>query len=542
MKGSIWKTFEEIAERFSTRTALIYQGTEFSYGELKALSERLAGAMHQMGVGRGDRVIIYMSHCPQWVITWFAVQRLGAVVVPVTHFYGSHDLNYITADSGAQVAFCTDANYANVAEIAEERGLRYIVVTTTSEMLPAWKGALDAKVAEAQQKPLSAGDKVKSYRDLLKGAAEPPAYTAVAPTDLAEILYTSGTTGLPKGVPLSHDVFLQAAEVQRGGSLPLIPVGKDVVLQGSPLYHVLGQNIGLGALLAGDTLVLLPSMSIDTVLQAIDRYRVTTLFGTPTFFRMILEHQDIDRYDLSSLTWCFTGGDYLAPALIERWRNKVGTYIYQGLGATEASGGITQTPAKEETPEGSVGKVLPIWKVKLIDPDTMETVGPPGQGELLISSDCMVRSYWNKPEETAERFLNLEGRLWYRTGDIMRIDENGWAYFLDRSGDIIKHKGYRVVPSKVERVLTEHPAVSAACAIGLPDPDVGEKIKALVVLSKEGPGAQPEELLAWCKERLASYEVPHWIEFRDTLPTSPSGKILRRKVRSEERAKLGLTG
>ncbi|MCR4420093.1 MAG: AMP-binding protein [Clostridia bacterium] len=540
MRASVWETFVEAAERFPARTALIYQGTEFTYAELRSLCERLAGAMCGLGIRKGDRVIVYMSHCPQWVITWFAVQRLGAVAVPVTHFYGSHDLNYITADSGAQVVFCTDANFENVAEIAEERSLRHIVVTTTAEMLPGWRGILDAKVAAAQGKQLPQGEKVKAYVNLLRDGGEAPPYGGIAPGDLAEILYTSGTTGLPKGVPLAHDVFLQAADVQRAGSKPLIPIGRDVVLQGSPLYHVLGQNIGLGALLAGDTLVLLPSMSIDTVLEAIDRYRITTLFGTPTFFRMILEHPTVDQYDLSSLIWCYTGGDYLPPALIDRWQQKVGRYIYQGLGATEASGGITMTPAEGKIPDGTVGKPLSVWKVKLIDPDSMETVGPPGQGELLISSDCMVRSYWNKPEETAERFLTLDGRLWYRTGDILRIDEEGWVYFLDRSGDIIKHKGYRVVPSKLERVLTEHPAVSAACAIGLPDPDVGEKIKALVVLNREGPGVRPEELLAWCKERLASYEVPHWIEFRDTLPTSPSGKILRRKVRTEERQKLGL--
>lgn len=542
MKSSVWECFRETAEKYANHVALIYLGTEYTYGELVGLIERLAGGLESLGVKKQDRVVIYQSHCPQWIISWFALQRLGAVAVPITHFYGPHDLNYILADSGAEVVLCTEANFANVAEVTRERNLRHVVVTNTAEMLPRWKGYVDQKVAETQGRSVPSEEGVIAFQELLEKASAPCAAPEAVASDLAEILYTSGTTGLPKGVPLPHDVFLQAARVQREASEPLIPRGKDVVLQGSPLYHILGQNIGLGALLAGDTLILLPQMDIKAVLEHIDRHRVTTIFGTPTFFRMILEHPDAGKYDLSSLVWCYTGGDYLPPPLIERWRQKFGKYIYQGYGATEASGGITITPAQGEIPEGSVGKVLPIWQTRLVDPDTLEPVPPPGPGELLISSDCMVRYYWNKPEETAERFINLDGRLWYRTGDIMRIEADGWTFFVDRSGDIIKHKGYRVVPSKIERVLTEHPAVAAACAIGIPDPDVGEKIKAFVIPKKDGPTAREEDLLAWCRERLASYEVPHWIEFRETLPTSPSGKILRRQVRTEERRKLGMAG
>ncbi|MCS7281441.1 MAG: acyl--CoA ligase, partial [Desulfobacterota bacterium] len=278
-------------------------------------------------------------------------------------------------------------------------------------------------------------------------------------------------------------------------------------------------------------------MDIEEVLASIDRYRITNMFGTPTFYRMILEHPSIDKYDLSSLMWCYSGGDYLPPAFIARWMAKTGKYIYQGLGATEACGGITMTPGDEEIPEGSLGRVLSIWTAKLVDPDTMEEAKIPGQGELLISSDHMIKGYWNKPEDTAKSFITVEGRLWYRTGDIVRIDEKGWVYFVDRSGDIIKHKGYRVVPSKIEKTLTEHPAIAAACVIGIPDEEVGEKIKGLVIAKAGIKKPEVEELIDWCRNRLAPYEVPHWIEYRDSLPTSPSGKILRRKVRQEEREK-----
>lgn len=537
MSISLWETFENTAKKFGNRAALVFQGTVFTYAELLALVERLAAALERLGIRKQDRAVIYQSHCPQWIIAWLALQRLGAVAVPVTHFYGSRELKYIVMDSGAEYLFCMDANLAEASEVARECKLRYIIVTNAFEFLPPWKELIDQTVANCFSRRIAATGGAVAFGDMIKAgplsAAERPSLRG---EDLAEILYTSGTTGLPKGVPLSHAVFLQAAREQRAASEPLIPIGQDIVLQGSPLYHILGQNIGLGALLAGDTLILLPQMDIEAVLQHIDRYKVTTLFGTPTFFRMILEHPEADNYNLGSLKWCYTGGDYLPPPLIERFRQRFGKYIYQGYGATEASGGIAVTPATGETPEGSVGKVLPVWQVKLVDPDTLEPVPPPGPGELLISSEYMVTYYWNKPEETADRFVRLEGRLWYRTGDIMLVDQDGWVFFVDRSADIIKHKGYRVAPSKIERVLTDHPGVAAACAVGIPDEEVGEKIKALVIPQKDPSlPVTAEELLSWCRERLAPYEVPHWIEFREILPTSATGKILRRLVRSQER-------
>lgn len=534
MQNTVWGVFEEVAERAPHRTALIYLGVEYSYGELRSLAERIAGGLSDLGVKKGDRVIVYLPHCPQWVISWFSIQRLGAVAVPVTHFYGSHDLGYIAEDSGAKVIFCCEGNFSNVEPLWKQGRFEKVIFCNTADHLPWWKELFVEAVSKAKRASRPEG--TVAFDDLLRTHEEAPG-VEVGPEDLAEILYTSGTTGLPKGVPFTHDVFVSCTRTERDTVARVVPRGRAVILQGSPLYHILGQAQGLAGLLAGDTLVLLPRMDIEDVLAHIDRYRITNMFGTPTFYRMILDHPKVDQYDLTSLLWCYSGGDYLPPVLIERWKEKTGKYIYQGLGATEACGGITMTPGDEEIPEGSLGRVLPTWRAKLVDPDTMEEVPFPGQGELLISSDHMIKGYWNKPEETAKSFIERGGRLWYRTGDIVRIDEQGWVFFLDRSGDIIKHKGYRVVPSKVERVLNEHPAVASACVIGIPDPDVGEKIKALVVLRKDAKEPKVEELVQWCKQRLAPYEVPHWIEFRESLPTSPSGKILRRKVRMEEREK-----
>lgn len=535
MVRDCWKTFRETALENTHKTALIYLGTAYTYGEILRLSEGLAAGLFQLGVAKGDRAIIYLPHCPQWVIAWLALQRLRAVAVPVTHFYGERDLRYIAQDSGAQIAFCSESNFQNIVGLLREGILKRLIFVNTSDHCPWWKRLVDDYVKRAVE-TVGPPEGIL-FDELLTKEGETPEVNGDE-NEVMEILYTSGTTGLPKGVPFTHRVFVACSMAERRIVSTVVPYGKAVILQGSPLYHILGQKQGLSSLFFGDTIVLLPRMDIEEVLRSIERYRITSLFGTPTFYRMILEHPAVSCYDMSSLRWCFSGGDYLPPILIERWRERTGAYIYQGLGATETCGAITMTPGDEEIPEGSLGKILPEWEAKLIDPDTGDEVPVPGQGELMVSSPYMIDGYWNKPEETEKSFVKREGKVWYRTGDIVRIDEKGWFFFLDRSGDIIKHKGYRVVPSKVERVFNEHPAVASACVIGIPDAEVGEKIKALVVLHK-GSEVSSEELIEWAKKRLSPYEVPHWVEFRESLPTSPSGKILRRVVRAEERKKLG---
>lgn len=534
MERNVWMAFERVAKEKPYKNSVIYQGTELTYGELLFFAERLGSALYKRGLRKGDRAIIYLPHCPQWLISWFGLQRIGACPVPITHFYATHDIEYIAKDSGAKFIFMCETNFTNVEPLLSKGMFTHAIFTNTSEMLPKWKELTVPDVSKARSQPYP--------RDLLRLDVLLTEEESAPPSDaewkdLAQILYTSGTTGLPKGVPLTHEVYLWSTMEERKTVATVVPHGEAVILQGSPLYHILGQAQGLSGLLFGDTIVLLPRMDIEEVLSSIERYRITNLFGTPTFYRMMLEHPKIDKFDLRSLRWCYSGGDYLPPSLNERWQKRTGKYIYQGLGATEACGGITMTPGDVDIPEGSLGRVLSIWKAKLFDSDTMEEIPIPGQGELYISSDHMITGYWNKPEDTGKSFIKLQGRLWYKTGDIVRIDENGWVYFVDRSGDIIKHKGYRVVPSKVEKVLSEHPSIYAACVIGIPDPEVGEKIKALVVKRQDSPYVDEKELLDWCSKRLTPYEVPHWIEYRDSLPTSPSGKILRRKVRTEEREK-----
>jgi long-chain acyl-CoA synthetase len=291
-------------------------------------------------------------------------------------------------------------------------------------------------------------------------------------------------------------------------------------------------------IVGGETLLLLPRVVLDALMEHIQRYRVTTMFAVPALYRMILEHDRVKFYDLSSLRYCGTGGDVLPPEVGIRWLNTFKTPLYQGYGTTEFCGAICMSYAEDGIPPvGSAGTILSGSRWRLVDPDTLASVPPGEPGELLGTSPYAVKEYWNKPQETKECFIEMDGQTWYRTKDIVRIDEKNRVFYLDRSVDMIKHKGYRIAAAEIERVLQEHHAVLSACAVGVPDEKMGERIKAFVVLKSDSRGVSAYELTKWCRERLAPYKVPQYIEFRDMLPKSKVGKMLRREMRDEERRK-----
>jgi long-chain acyl-CoA synthetase len=310
---------------------------------------------------------------------------------------------------------------------------------------------------------------------------------------------------------------------------------ENIIFGNAPLFHILGQTCSLATLFVGGVLMLQPKVNIDATFEAIERFKATTMIGVPTLYRMMLDHDRIDQYDLSSVLYWYSVGDVLPVEVGKRWQEKFGKPIYQGYGATETCGGVTMCPVNIENPPKSVGRVVPSKRVKLVDPNTLEAVKRGEPGELLVNSDLMVMSYLNKPEEADESFLEIEGRKWYRTADVMSMDEEGNLYFIDRTVDTIKHKGYRVSASEIEAVLQEHPAVVGSCVVGVPDEKVGERIKAYVVLKADIKGITGYDLIKWCRKQLVSYKVPQYIEFRDMLPKSKVGKLPRREIRDEEK-------
>jgi long-chain acyl-CoA synthetase len=534
---SIYSVFAETAARRADHTAVVYLGTRFSYRRLKQLAESFARALAARGVAPGERVMLYIPNGIQWVAAWLGVQRLGAVAVPITPIYTPHDVVYVANDSGAQTVVCADTNFGYVTSALPKTGLKRVVVSRMTDLLPWWKRAFGDLFDVVPKGKTALNENTHRFSRLATGAevAPPLPESREGGDSVAEILYTGGTTKFPKGVPISHALFLVSAIEQIQTSAPLFAPEDNVVMGNAPLFHILGQTCSLATLLVGGTLITQPRVNLDAMFDSIERHRARTMIGVPTLYRMILEHSRLAQYDLSSLEYCFSGGDVLPVEIGQRWRDKFGRPIYQGYGATETCGGVAMCAVDRDNPPKSVGRKVASKKVKLVDALTLEEVGPGEPGEILVSSPHMVKAYLNKPEETAAAFVEIEGETWYRTADVMSMDAEGNLFFVDRTVDTIKHKGYRVSASEIESVLQEHPAVTAACVVGIPDEKVGERIKAYVVLKEDVKGISGYELIKWCRQTLVSYKIPQYIEFRDMLPKSKVGKLLRREIRDEEK-------
>jgi long-chain acyl-CoA synthetase len=533
----IYSTFADTARRRPRHPAVIYLGNRFSYRRIKDLADRFAAALNGLEIGPGQKVMMYIPNSVQWVVSWLGIQKLGAVAVPITPIYTPHDLQYIAQDSDAQSIICADTNFGYVTSVLSETRLKQVIVTNVADLLPWWKRYFGILFDIIPKGKFALNDRTSTFKTLLsqyQGDSRPKVASTKDGAAIAEILYTGGTTKFPKGVPFTHSLFLVSADEQIRMSEPLFAAEENVIMGNAPLFHILGQTCSLATLFTGGTLILQPRVNLDANFDAIQRFGAKTIIGVPALYRMMLEHDRLDQYDLSSLKYCFSGGDVLPVEVGKRWQDKFGIPIYQGYGATETCGGVAMCPTDVINPPKSVGRIVKSKKVKIVNPANLEPVATGHPGELLVSSADMVSSYLNKPEETAEAFVELDGEKWYRTADIMSMDQDGNLYFVDRTVDTIKHKGYRVSASEIESVLQEHPAVIASCAVGVPDEKVGERIKAYVVLKEDIKGITGYELIKWCRRTLVSYKVPQYIEFRDMLPKSKVGKLLRREIRSEE--------
>ncbi|NCO59529.1 MAG: AMP-dependent synthetase [Deltaproteobacteria bacterium CG_4_8_14_3_um_filter_51_11] len=532
--------FDRMAQKYPGHYAIIYLGEGFTYSLVKDLSERFAGALQELGVGKGDRVMVYLANCIQWLIAFLGIQKMGAVIVPVSPIYTSHELKYMANDSGAETIVCLDTNFCYVQDALPGTSLKRVIVTNLIDMLPAWKKALGFLFDKVPNGKVEKGKNVYSFPSLLR---HPPILQSpqLDPwKDLSYILYTGGTTGFPKGVPGNHiGMTSYVNDVTEDVAGTHLKEGKDRYIAVNPLFHIMA----LGLLMAiglnrGNTTILMPVPQVDAILESIERYRVRWMLGVPALYRMILDNDRLEHYDLSSLIYCICGGDVLASEIYNRWKERFGVPIYQVYGSTEA-GHVCYSQIGTEPKQGTIGLPLKSRECIVVNPETLEPVGPSESGELLVSSPYSLKQYWNKPDETRRSYVEINGKIYYRMGDFLRQDEAGQLIYVERSADIIKHKGYRVSASEVEAILQDHPTVIGACVVGVPDEKVGERIKAIVVLKEDARGVGGTELIKWCRERLASYKVPGYIEFRDMLPKSKVGKLLRREIRDEEKRRMG---
>lgn len=533
--------FERSAERYPNRAALIFLGTTFTYARLRELTYRFATAARELGVQVGDRVLIYLPNSPQWLVIYMGLQKIGAVPVPVSPIYPPYELTYLLNHSGAKIIVCADTNFGYVKEVLPKTGVEKIIVTRVADLLPLGKRVFGRVFDKLMEGSVSRQNNVFFFNRLIRRYPPAPPHVEIdAKNQLGHILYTGGTTGFPKGVPHGHLELLSGIVGIREVYRVPIQGTEHTLIMPLPLFHMFTQDMifALGLHL-GNTVVIAPKPNTDAVLAAVQNYQGSLLAGVPSLYRLILDNDRLDFYDLKSLRYCWSAGDTLPTEVGSRWQEKVGCPIYQVYGSTEAVCISVTSPERGVAPRG-VGRLIPTRLARVVDPETMKPIAPEEGGELLVSSDYsyLMGGYLDNPEETKGSYLELEGRTWCRTGDYVRMGGDGEIEFIDRRADLIKHKGYRVSAARVESILQDHPAVVAACVVGVPDAIAGEQVKAFVILKADVRGVTAYDLLKHCRERMLPYEVPDYIEFRDMLPKSKVGKLLRRELRDEEQRKV----
>ncbi len=532
--------FYEICRKHPGNTALIYLGRRFSYALLEKMVDKFAAGLSALGIKKGDKVMLYLSNCPQWIIANYAINKIGAATVPVSPIYTAFEIKYMMLDAGIESVICLDTNFGYVKEVMEGAGLKRVIVTNLVDLVPWWKKMVGHLLDKIPMGAVEKGENIYFFNDLMKKDWPKPPEFAIDPMkDLSYIMYTGGTTGFPKGVLGNHSgevsYINDIMEDVAGG---FIEEGTDVVLMVNPLFHIMAKGFAMAfGLNFGNTVVLMPLPEVDSILSAIEHYKVRCMLGVPALYRMILENDRLEQYDLSSLRYCYCGGDVLPLEVFRTWQEKYGVPLYQVYGSTEI-GHVSYSPLNKEPSPTTIGKTLKTRKSIIVDRTTLAPLPAGELGELLVTSLYPIKEYLNKPEETKYSYVEIDGEIYYRTGDYVKRHESGELEFVERTADIIKYKAYRVSASEIEAALQDHPTVMGACVVGVPDPKVGERIKAIVVLKEDAKGIGSAELIGWCHERLAPYKIPQYIEFRDMLPKSKVGKLLRREIRDEEKRKL----
>ncbi|MDD5099745.1 MAG: AMP-binding protein [Syntrophales bacterium] len=536
---SVPDLFDRIVEKYGDKPALIFYGKKINYRELRELVDRLATALADLGVGKGDTVALYLLNSPQYVIAYFATLRLGARVTPISPVYTSIEVKHQIEDSEARTVVCQDILFDNLDRAGVH--LERVILTSIDEYLPALKKWLGkgAKAKGGGGKSALSAELLKrkgvySFQVLLKKhPPTPPPVTIDPRKDLAVLPYTGGTTGLPKAAMLTHR-NLVALQGQALSFWPILEEGKEVIMAFLPFFHIYGQVVVmLGGLVQGATLILFTTPDIDQILTAMERYQASAFYGVPTLFEYLKEYEKTDRVDWKRLKMLVCGADTLHESTIDAWEKRTGAKIFEGYGMTETTAVSHSTPLHRHK-RGFFGVPLPNVKAAVIDPDGTGFFPVGEVGEMILSGPNIMQGYWKRPESTKESMIEIDGEIWMRTGDLVSMDEEGYFHFFDRKRDLIKYKGYSVFARHVEEVLYQHPQIKAAGVVGVPEPSVGHLIKAYVVLESEARGKVSEgEIIEFCCRKLAHYKVPKIVEFRGELPKTDVGKVSRRELREE---------
>ena len=540
---SLWDNLETSARRYPDKAALVFFGRIFSYAEVLQKAERLAACLHGLGVQKGDRVVLNMQNCPQLVIAHFAILRANAVVVPVNPMNRAEELKHYITDPDARVAITTadlaaELARANDALDAPAR-LRHLIVTQFTDAFDPAAAGSDAPPAAwsdwlltPHALPTLQGGQVLGWEQAL-GVADAPPALAVGPGDMAILPYTSGTTGLPKGCVHLHSSIMHNAVCS---SLWSNGSAENVVLAVVPMFHITGMvSLMHTAIRGGATLIVMPRWDRDLAGRLISRWQVTHWTNIPTMVIDLLASPHFAQYDLSSLVLIGGGGAAMPQAVAQRLWEQFGLRYVEGYGLTE-----TAAPSHTNPPDAPKQQCLGIpfigVEARVVDPETLATLAPGEQGEILLSGPQVFQGYWKRPDATAAAFVELDGKRFFRSGDLGHVDEDGYYFLTDRLKRMINASGFKVWPAEVEALLFRHPAVQEACIISTQDAYRGESVKAVVVLRPSHQGQLTEQaLIDWCRANMAAYKVPRAVQFVEALPKSGAGKVLWRKLQELER-------
>lgn len=530
---------EETARKYPDHTALIFNNAKITFREYNEAVDRFAAALQGLGVKKGDRVAVHLLNCPQFPIAYYAVLRIGGIVVPCNPVYTAREMRHQLKDSGAEVIVTLSMMYPIIKQIRAETKLRHVIVANIKTYLPPLLRILFTLFKEKKgghRVDISGDANTYWFTDVLAKGPARPQPVELSWDDTAVLMYTGGTTGISKGAELTHQNILVNAQQCK----VWISAGEaeDISLTALPLYHSFAMTTCMNMdTLIGAAMLLIPNpRDLEDVLKSITKHKPTFYPGVPAMYVAINNYPDLSKYDVSSIKACVSGAAGLPVEVQKRFQELTGAKLVEGYGLSEATPVTHANPIYGENRVGTIGVPWPDTEVKIVDVETGEQVLGAGEaGELCIHGPQVMKGYWNMPEETANTLR--EG--WLYTGDIAVMDEDGYFKIVDRKKDMILGAGgFNVYPREIEDVLYEHPKVLEVAAAGIPVAGKGERVKVYVVL-KEGETATEEEIIAFCRENLAPYKVPKFVEFRTDLPKTMVGKILRRVLVEEDKKKMG---
>ena len=535
---SLQQFLVETAKKYPTKVALHFNGKEMTYQEVYESALKFANYLKSIGIQKGDRVAIMLPNTPQSFISFFGVLFAGGIIVQTNPMYTEREVAYQMKDSGAKAIIALDILYPRITKVQNETDLEHIIITAIKDYLPFPKNLIYPFIQKKQygfSVKVEHGGNIHLFTEIMKAPPlDNPILDVNFDEDLAILQYTGGTTGFPKGVMLTHKNLVANAKMCETW-LYKCEEGKEVVLGALPFFHVYGMTtVLILSVLQGSKVVLIPKPEPEVLLKAIQSQKVTMFPGAPTMYIGLLNHPDLQKYDLSSIDSCISGSATLPVEVQEQFESLTGGKLVEGYGLTEASP-VTHANLlwDGERIKGSIGIPWPNTLAEIRDLETDEPLPPGEVGELVIKGPQVMKGYWNRPEDTEETLRNG----WLYTGDLGYMDEKGYFYIVDRKKDMIIASGFNIYPREIEEVLYEHPAVQEAVVTGIPDPYRGETVKAYIVL-KEDHSVTEKEMDHFARKHLAAYKVPKLYEFRDELPKTTVGKILRRQLVEEERKKL----